>query len=126
MTATYALVAVGYIAENQEPGPVMAARISKEFGITLAYLLKVLLQLTKANILKSKRGPRGGYTLAREPKDISMLQIIEAIDGSLMRSLYMAEQTHSADFGLKMDDVYKKAAEKEIEIYDKAILSDML
>ena len=76
--------------------------------------------------MKSKRGTRGGFSLAHDPKDISMLQIIEAIDGTLIRHLDMVEQTHSADFALKMESVCKKAADKAIKIYSKAKLSDML
>ena len=55
-----------------------------------------------------------------------MLQIIEAIDGPMVRPLHMVKQTHSADFALKMESVCKKAADKVIKIYDKAKLSDML
>ena len=122
----YALVAVGYVAENCQDGHVMSARVSKEYGIPLEYLLKIMQQLVRANVLRSKRGPRGGFSLAHDPKDISMLQVIEAIDGPLIRHLNMVEQTHSADFSIKMEDVCKTATEKEMEIYDKAKISDIL
>ena len=122
----YALVAVGYVAENCQDGPVLAARVSKEYGIPLEYLLKIMQQLVRANVLKSKRGPRGGFSLARDPKDISMLQVIEAIDGPLTRPLHMAKQTDSAGFSLKMESACKKATEKATEIYDKAKISDMI
>jgi Rrf2 family protein len=122
----YALVAVGYVADNCQDGPVLAARVSKEYGIPLEYLLKIMQQLVRANVLKSKRGPRGGFTLARDPKDISMLQIIEAVNGPLMGHLHLSEQTHSADFSLKMESACKEAAKKAIEIYDKAKISDMI
>jgi Rrf2 family protein len=125
-SVSYALVAVGYIAENQEDSLVLAVRVSKEYGIPLEYLLKIMQQLVRANVLKSKRGPRGGFSLAHDSKDISMLQIIEAIDGPMMKHMNMAEQTHSADFSLKMEDVCKKATEKVIELYDKAKISDMI
>jgi Rrf2 family protein len=125
-SVSYALVAVGYVAENQQDGHVLAARVSKEYGIPLEYLLKIMQQLVRANVLRSKRGPRGGFTLARDPKDISMLQIIEAINGPLMGHLHLSEQTHSADFSLKMEDVCKKVSEKEMKLYDKAKISDMI
>ena len=72
----YALVAVGYVAENCQDGPILAARVSKEYGISLEYLLKIMQLLVRANVLKSKRGPRGGFSLARDPKDISNSWII--------------------------------------------------
>ena len=125
-SVSYGLVAAGYVAENCQDGPILAARVSKEYGIPLEYLMKIMQQLVRANILRSKRGPRGGFSLARNPKDISMLQIIEAVNGPLMGYLHLSEQTHSADFSIKMEGVCKTATEKEMEIYDKAKLSDML
>ena len=125
-SVSYALIASGYIAENQQDGLVSAERVSKEYVIPVEYLQKILLQLVGANVIKSRRGPRGGFSLARDPKDISMLQIIEAIDGLMLRPLNMVKQTHDADFALKMESVCKKAADKVIKIYSKAKLSDML
>lgn len=122
----YALVAVGYIAENYQDGAVLAARVSKEYGIPLEYLLKILQQLVRANVLRSKRGPRGGFFLARDSKEITMLQIIEAVDGPLMSHLHLAEQTHSADFSFRMEDVCKEATESVRKIYDGAKLSEIL
>jgi len=123
---SYALVSVGYIAENQQDSLVLAVRIAKEYGIPLEYLLKILQQLVRANVLRSKRGPRGGFSLAHDTKDITMLQVIEAIDGPMMGHLHLVEQTHSADFSLKMESVCKKATEQTMKIYEKAKLSDML
>jgi len=125
-STVYALVAVGYIAKNSQDGPVLTVRISKEYGIPLDYLMKIMQQLVRANILKSKRGPRGGFSLARNPKDISMLQVIEATEGSIMKYLFLGEQTHTADFGIKMDSVCKEASKKLRDIYGKAKLSDLL
>ena len=76
----YALIAVGYIAQNYQEGAVLAARVSKEYGIPLEYLLKILQQLVRANVLRSKRGPRGGFFLARPAENITLLEIIEAVD----------------------------------------------
>ncbi len=126
ITTKYAFAIMGYIAENYQDGLVSAKRISKENGIPMDYLMKILLRLVNARILKSKRGPGGGFTLARNPKEISMLQIIEIINGPLIGDLPIAELAHSADFALKMEKICQKATEKEMKIYDKAKLSIML
>jgi Rrf2 family protein len=122
----YALVAVGYIAMNYKEGAVLAARISKEYGIPLEYLLKILQQLVRANVLRSKRGPRGGFFLARPAESITLLEIIEAVDGPLHSHLHLAEQTSNAPFSIKMEDVCRKATDEVKEIYEKAKLSKML
>ncbi|HDS85378.1 MAG TPA: Rrf2 family transcriptional regulator [Phycisphaerales bacterium] len=122
----YALVAVGYIAQNYKDGAVLAARISKEYNIPLEYLLKILQQLVRANVLRSKRGPRGGFFLARPAEEITLLEIIEAVDGPLMSHLHLAELTGNAEFSRKMEDTCRKATEEVREIYSRARLSSML
>lgn len=122
----YGLIAAGYIARHCKDGPVMAERISKECNIPLAYLFKILLQLAKADILRSKRGPHGGFSLARPAEEITMLEIIETIDGPMMGHLFLAEQTSNVPFSLKMEDVCKKAIQKTKAVYQKSTLSAML
>lgn len=126
ITMAYALAAVAYIAENYQEDLISAARISKECDISAVYLQRILQRLVRVHMLRSKKGPKGGYSLACDPKEITMLQIIEAIDGPLMRDIHMAELAHNANFILKIEKICKKATEKEMEIYDKAKLSDML
>jgi Rrf2 family protein len=120
------LVAVGFIAQNYKDGAVLAARISKEYNIPLEYLLKILQQLVRANVLRSKRGPRGGFFLARPSDGITLLEIIEAVDGPLMSHLHLAELTGNATFSQKMETVCRKATEGVREIYSRAKLSDIL
>jgi Rrf2 family protein len=122
----YALIAVGYIAQNYMEGAVLASRISKEYHVPLEYLLKILQQLVRANILRSKRGPRGGFFLARPADDITLLEIVESIDGPMMSHLQLAEQTKNAPFSIKMEKVCRDATEEVREIYAKATLSKML
>ena len=122
----YALVAVGYIAKNYKDGAVLAARISKEYGIPLEYLLKILQQLVRANVLRSKRGPRGGFFLTRPAEDITMLQAIEAVDGPMMSHLHLAELTKNAPFSLRMEEVCQRATKDVRAIYEKAKISTLI
>ena len=122
----YALLAVGYIARHQGKGVVLSQNISKEYDIPLEYLLKILQQLVRANVLRSKRGPRGGFSLAKPTNKITMLEIIEAVDGPLMSHLHLAELTDNAAFSQKMENVCRNAIEEVREIYGRAKLSTML
>ena len=122
----YALVAVGYIAQNYQEGAVLAARVSKEYTIPLEYLLKILQQLVRANVLRSKRGPRGGFFLARDAEKISMLEIIEAVDGPLFSHLQLAEQTNNVPFALKMEKVCTDVTDQVKTMFAKAMLSELL
>ncbi len=122
----YALVAVGYIAQHYQQGAVLAARVSKEYTIPLEYLLKILQQLVRANVLRSKRGPRGGFFLARPAEEITMLEIIEAVDGPMISHLLLAEQTQNAPFSLKMEEVCRNATSQVKSLFAGAKLSDIL
>ena len=125
-TMSYALVAAGYIAEHHKEGVVEASLISKEYNIPLLYLFKVFGKLIKANILRSKRGPGGGFSLTRPAKDITILEIIEAVDGPMIYNLQLTKQTNKKPFILKMEEVFHSATEKERELYSRATLSEIL
>lgn len=122
----YALLAVGYIAKNEEQGIILSQDISKEYNIPLEYLLKILQQLVRANILRSKRGPRGGFSLAQTPKKITMLQVIEAVDGPMVSHLNLSEQAPSGKFGDKAEKVYEKAIDQAKSVFEKTKITDLL
>jgi len=122
----YALVAVGYIAQYYKEGAVLAQRVAKDYNIPLEYLLKILQQLVRANLLRSKRGPRGGFFLAKPAENISLLDIIEAVDGPMISHLHLAEQTNNEPFSLRMERICKSATEQSKAVFEKAILANIL
>lgn len=122
----YALVAVGYIAQHYKEGPVLAQRVAKEYSIPLEYLLKILQQLVKANVLRSKRGPRGGFSLARPAEKISLLNIIEAVEGPMLSHLHLAEQTKGAPFSVRMERICENATKQGRAIFDGANLAKLI
>ena len=58
-----------------------AARLAEYHGVPSAYLAKHLQALARAEVLETVKGPRGGYRLSRPPAEISVLDVVEAIDG---------------------------------------------
>jgi Rrf2 family protein len=82
--ADYAIRAVRYLA-GQEPNQRSAtSTVAKEMKIPPSFLAKIISQLSIAGLLHTSRGARGGVTLAREPANISMLDVVEAIDGPIL------------------------------------------
>ena len=75
----FALEAVVDIAYNARPEPVQSKDITKRQGIPQRYLEQVMQQLVHAGILKGVRGPRGGYTLARERRRITVGEIVRTV-----------------------------------------------
>ncbi len=122
----YGLIALGYIAQHGKKGLVMSEAISKQYGIPLEYLLKILHQLVRGGVLRSKRGPRGGFSLAQRPEDINFLQIIEAIEGPMRSEMDIAEQTQNEPFSLKIEDLCKGVIEQVRKTYADAKLADVL
>ena len=122
----YALLAVGYIAKHKDKGIILSQSISKEYGIPLEYLLKILQQMVRANVLRSKRGPRGGFSLARPTKKITMLQIIEAVDGPMNSLLYLTEQAPKEKFAVNAEKAYDKALNQAKAVFDRTKLADLI
>src|SRR5216684_1000325 len=70
-------------SQKQPDKPVASHNIAQARGIPERFLLKVLKPLVSARVLMSIKGPNGGYKLARSPADITMLEIVEAVDGPI-------------------------------------------
>ncbi|MBU1132386.1 Rrf2 family transcriptional regulator [Patescibacteria group bacterium] len=78
----YGLRAIVHLDKNGE-NPVSLAMIAKEEGLSLAYLERLFAQLKKAELIRADLGAKGGYYLTRPAKEISVLEMIEALDGSV-------------------------------------------
>jgi len=68
------------IALNYEKGPVSLKDLAERQELSLKYLEQLIQPLKAAGLLKSIRGAGGGYTLAKHPNDISLLQVIQALE----------------------------------------------
>lgn len=79
----YAIKAMINIALNKSKKPKTLLDISKHQGISLSYLEQLFALLRKHNLVSGVRGPGGGYKLSVEPKDISIAQIINAINSDI-------------------------------------------
>lgn len=75
-----ALEAVLDVAYNARPDPVQSKDITRRQGIPQRYLEQVMQQLVHQGILKGVRGPRGGYTLARERRKITVGDVVRVVD----------------------------------------------
>lgn len=81
--ADYGLMAIHYIATNEVSGSVSAKRIAEEFSIPPELLAKILQRLAKERLIVSQNGPKGGYVLARRPMEITVGQVVRALEGPI-------------------------------------------
>jgi Rrf2 family protein len=86
----YAARALLSLALHQDLGPTSVKDLAERTGLPQPYLEQILLALKGAGLVRSKRGIGGGYVLARSPKEITIAQIVSAVDGPIS----------AGDFGL--------------------------
>ena len=76
----YAVMAMADLAKNNAKDPTSLTEISLRQGISISFLEQLFLKLRKDNLVKSVRGPLGGYVLSKPSKEIKLLSIISAVD----------------------------------------------
>ncbi|MDO5026252.1 MAG: Rrf2 family transcriptional regulator [Tissierellia bacterium] len=79
----YGLRAVYYLKQHYKEGPVSLPSLVRDLNLSQNYLEQLFIKLKKSNIVKSKRGKFGGYILSRDPKKISVGEIIRALEGDI-------------------------------------------
>lgn len=79
----YAVTAVMDLVLHQQQHPVTLSDISRRQGISLSYLEQLFSQLRRAGLVQGMRGPGGGYRLARSAEDVSVAEVITAVDGPI-------------------------------------------
>jgi Rrf2 family protein len=91
----YALMAVQYMAYKNSLRAVNTKEIAEEYRIPVELLAKVLQKLGKKGLVISQNGPKGGYLLAKPANDISVLSVIQAIEGHIgITECYHNEDSH--------------------------------
>ncbi len=84
--ARYALQALFVLGEHRGDEPVMIAEIAEKANVPRKFLEQILLEMKRRGIVHSVRGKFGGYTLGREPDDITFAEVLRLIDGPLALS----------------------------------------
>ena len=118
-----ALEAVLDIAYNARPDPVQSRDITERQGIPSRYLEQVLQQLVRAGILRGVRGPKGGYTLARERRRITVAEILD-VTSALDADEHTFKST--GDLGSKViNPMCVKAYEEILKKFETITLEDL-
>lgn len=79
----YGLKALLLLAREYDRGSILASELSEREGIPEKFLQLILLELRRRGIVRSRRGPGGGYQLARDPATINFGEVLRALDGPL-------------------------------------------
>lgn len=125
----YGMFGVLYLAEKDRTVVTPLSEISEAQDIPEKFLAKIFQSLSKAGIVRSHRGVRGGFTLSRDPRDITVKEILETIQGPyfLMRCLKdkSACLRRSADF-CALREVILIGQQKLVTVFEQYSLADLI
>jgi Rrf2 family protein len=82
--ADYAVRAVIELSGSAQDAPRKVDQVAQAQGIPVSFLENILTQLRSSGIVRSQRGPEGGYWLAKPPEEVNLAQIIRAVEGPLV------------------------------------------
>jgi Rrf2 family protein len=128
----YGIRAIIYLAKQPETsGKTGIKQISDELGLPAPFLAKILQELARKKILVSTKGPHGGFSLYRDPKKITLLHIVKAIDGD---EFFTNCIMHSGPCGGKKEDVkhcplhhdYEQTRKDLISLFSKRTVYELV
>ena len=122
----YGLRAMIYLASIPPAKVVPFREIARQMMVPEDFLAKILKTLVDEGLVKSTRGPHGGYTLAKPPAEISFLTIIEAVEGPIAINVCLdADDPCSKSEFCTMVDVWRRGQEKMLEVYRQTPLATL-
>ncbi len=107
----YALRALTELARAGGAGPVPLAELARRREIPLQFLEQLFAVLRRAGILKSQRGVKGGYSFARQPSEVTVLEVVELLDGRV---------------GGGAESIFAEAAAATRAVLDQATIADIV
>ena len=107
----YALQALVELARSGGSTPVPIGELARRRDIPVQFLEQLFAVLRRAGLLKSQRGVKGGYTFAREPADITVLEVVELLDGPV---------------GAEAKSIFAEAAAAARAVLAKATINDVV
>lgn len=123
----YGLKAMFELSLNQNDGPVSLKVIAKKQNISDQYLEQIFSALKKAGLVKSVRGAQGGYLLNREPKDITVGDILTVLEGPVSLSDCLLDDEICENSNICVTKVVWEKIKKGIEdVVESITLQDMI
>lgn len=122
----YALLALLELANNASTGePLQIRQIAADQNIPDRYLEQLLATLRRGGLVRSQRGAKGGYVLAREPWKVTLLEIVNCIEGVEAQSAEVNREPKSLE-GTVILDVWQEACQASDTVLQKYTLQDLL
>lgn len=125
-TVAYAVDATLQLASSNSQEPVPCSKLAAEGRMPVRFLVQILRILVNHGILHSTRGIDGGYVLERSPREISLLEVIEAIEGPMIVTLPTGRGAQRAQHETKLREALEQVASTSRRQLQAIKLSDLL
>jgi len=115
------------LASHYGEGPIELKEIAKKENISLKYLEQVIIPLRSAGVVKSVRGSKGGYSLAKSPSEICLNDVVEVLEGpiNLIECLRDPKACQRSSFCVTRD-IWKEVSEAIYRIFHSVTLEEMV
>jgi Rrf2 family protein len=124
--ADYAVRAALELAASPEGQPVKGERLAEAQNIPLQFLEHILLELKHARLIQARRGAKGGYWLARDPAEITVADVIRAVEGPLANiHEHAPEELHYGGPAEKLRDVWVAVRAGLRAVLENVTLADL-
>jgi len=124
MKGDYGVRAILDLAERYGQGPVQSEAIAKRQGVSEAYLDQLLTLLRRADLVRSMRGPRGGHELARPADQITLMDVLTALEGSFLK--IGPDGSQDLPTVRVQQEVWQQVQQQTQQILESTAISDLL
>lgn len=129
LRATYGIIAAVDLALHDSEQPVCAKSIAKRRAIPARFLEQVLHAMKKAGVVTSQRGAQGGYVLSRKPSEVSVADILHALEGPLMETNSAAGSRSAATRGAKREvllaHIWDRVKQAELSVLSEVTVEEL-
>lgn len=124
----YAVLGLMCLARRPAGAVVMIDEVSREEHIPKSFAAKIFQSLGKAKLVKSSRGTGGGFILMKQPAEITVLEVIEAIEGKIAFQRCLSEEEPKCEHfgGCALCGLFEEAQDRVKEVFSRTTLADLM
>jgi Rrf2 family transcriptional regulator, iron-sulfur cluster assembly transcription factor len=123
----YGVLGLLHLARQGAERMVMIDEVSREEKIPKSFLAKIFQSLVKAGLIRSYRGAGGGFALVKKPEEITVLEVIEAIEGKIAFQRCLQEVPDCEHMeGCALCGLFERAQDRVKEVFARTSLADLL
>jgi len=125
--SSYAIRALTELAKTPSKSWVKSKELAKEIAVSPDFLAQIVLELKKAGLVKSQRGIGGGIRLAKDPKEINLREIIEAVEGKIaLKKCFEDETSCTFSASCPFAKTLREGQDQMLDVYEKKTLAQLV